>query len=174
MLARQLPAHTHGECGGQRAGERPTPRRHREEVTNPWNNTAADPTIVTALGQAVTLTPPSLTFAAQAVGTFSPAQSATLNNTGGATLKISSIGVSGDFNQGYNCGSTLAPGASCTLRVIFTPTSTGTRSGSVTIADNAPGSPHILPLSGTGSGTGSIILQLSPSSLSFGSVAVGT
>jgi len=44
----------------------------------------------------------------------------------------------------------------------------------VTIVDNAPGSPHKLPLSGTGSGTGSIILQLSPPSLSFGSVPVGT
>ena len=108
------------------------------------------------------------------MGTFSPAQQATLKNMGGATLKITSIGASGDFYDGYNCGSTLAPGASCTLRVTFTPTSGGTRSGTVTIADNAPGSPHKLPLSGTGSGTGSIILQLSPASLSFGSVAVGT
>jgi len=108
------------------------------------------------------------------VGTFGPAQLATLRNVGGAALKISSIGVSGDFYDGNNCGSTLAPGASCTLRVTFTPTSGGTRSGTVTIADNAPGSPHKLPLSGTGAGTGSIKLQLSPASLTFGSVAVGT
>jgi hypothetical protein len=44
----------------------------------------------------------------------------------------------------------------------------------VTIFDNASGSPHKLPLSGTGSATGSIILKLSPPSLTFGSVALGT
>ena len=98
----------------------------------------------------------------------------TLKNIGGATLNIRSIGPSGDFYEGNNCPSSLLPGASCTLRVIFTPTSPGTKSGAVTIADNAPGSPHKLPLSGTGSGTGSISLTLTPASLSFDSVAVGT
>jgi hypothetical protein len=129
---------------------------------------------VTGTGPAVTLRPASLNFVAQAVGTFSPAHLATLKNTGGGTLKITSIGRSGDFYEGNKCPSTLLPGASCTLSVKFTPTSGGTRLGAVTIADNAPGSPHQLPLSGTGSGTGSIILQLSPSRLSFGSVAVGS
>jgi hypothetical protein len=124
-------------------------------------------------GPVVSLTPSSLTFAAQMVGTFSPAQSATLKNTGGTALKIISIGRSGDFYEGNNCPATLAAGSSCTVRVTFTPSSAGPRPGAVTIADNAPGSPHKLPLSGTGSGTGSIVLMLSPASLSFGSVAVG-
>jgi hypothetical protein len=124
-------------------------------------------------GPAVSLIPTSLTFAAQTVGTSSPTQLATLKNTGGATLKIISIGRSGDFYEGNNCPTSLVAGSSCTVRVTFTPTSAGPRSGAVTIADNAPGSPHKLPLSGTGSGTGSIVLMLSPASLSFGSVAVG-
>jgi hypothetical protein len=127
----------------------------------------------TASGGVVSLTPTSLTFAAQPVGTFSPAQFATLKNTGGSALKITGIGRSGDFYEGNNCPATLAPGASCTIRVTFTPTSAGTRLGAVTIFDNAPGSPHKLPLSGTGSGTGSIVLKLSPPSLTFGSLAVG-
>jgi hypothetical protein len=122
----------------------------------------------------VSLTPTSLTFGAQAMGTFSPAQLVTLKNTGGAALKIISIGRSGDFYEGNNCPTSLGPGASCTLRVIFTPTSPGTKSSAVTIADNATGTPHKLRLSGTGSGTGSIFLKLSRASLSFGSVAVGT
>jgi hypothetical protein len=125
------------------------------------------------LGGAVTLTPTSLSFAAQPVGTFSPAQLATLKNTGGGALTIISIGRSGDFYEGNNCPATLPAGASCTLRVTFTPTSPGTKSSAVTIADNASGSPHKLHLSGTGSGTGSIVLHLSPASLSFGNVAVG-
>jgi hypothetical protein len=128
-----------------------------------------------SLGQLeVILIPTTLTFAAQPVGTFSPAQLATLKNRGVGTLKIASIGRSGDFYEGNNCLSTLLPGAFCTLRVTYTPTSRATRLGAVTIFGNAAGSTLKLPLSGTASGTGSIILQLSPSSLSFGSVPVGT
>jgi YVTN family beta-propeller protein len=124
-------------------------------------------------GPALTLTPASLTFPAQPVGSFSPAQFATLTNTGATLLKITSIGPSGDFYEGNNCPGTLVSGASCKLSVKFTPTSAGVKSGAVTIWDNAPGSPHKLTLSGSGSG-GRIMLQLSPSSLSFGSVTIGT
>jgi hypothetical protein len=124
-------------------------------------------------GPVVSLTPTSLTFPALPVGTFSLSKSATLKNTGSGALSIVSIGRSGDFYEGNNCPTTLAASASCTIRVIFTPTSPGTKSSAVTIADNAPGSPHQLRLSGTGSGTGSIALKLSPASLSFGSIAVG-
>jgi hypothetical protein len=89
-------------------------------------------------------------------------------------LKIISIGRSGDFYEGNNCPNTLLPGASCMLSVTFTPTSPGARVAAVTIFDNASGTPHKLPLSGTGSGTGSIVLKLSPASLSFGTVPVGS
>ncbi len=99
----------------------------------------------------VTLTPASLTFASQAVGTTSPAQPATLKNTGSGPLSITSIAVSGDFAQTNNCGSKVNPGASCTLNVTFKPTATGTRSGALTINDDAAGSPHKVLLTGTGS-----------------------
>ena len=115
----------------------------------------------------------SFTFPAQAVGTTSAAHVATLKNTGGTTLKIAGISRSGDFYQGNDCPSTLPAGASCRVTVWFTPTSAGTRSGTVTICDNAPGSPHKLALSGAATGTGSISLTLSPASLSFGSLVVG-
>ncbi len=122
---------------------------------------------------AVSLTPASFTFPAQAVGTTSAAHVATLKNTGGTALKINGISRSGDFYQGNDCPSTLPSGASCKVTVWFTPTSAGTRSGTVTICDNAPGSPHKLALSGAATGTGSISLTLSPASLSFGSLVVG-
>jgi hypothetical protein len=126
-------------------------------------------------GPVVTLTPMSLTFASQPVGTTSPTQQATLTNTGGAALNMSSIGGFGDFALSDNCPGTLAAGASCTLNVAFTPTAApGNRRSSVVITDNAPASPQKLPLSGTATGTGSIILTLSPPSLTFGSVAVGS
>jgi FG-GAP-like repeat/HYDIN/CFA65/VesB-like, Ig-like domain/Abnormal spindle-like microcephaly-assoc'd, ASPM-SPD-2-Hydin/FG-GAP repeat len=125
-------------------------------------------------GSAVTFTPSSLTFAPQPVGTFSQSQPVTLTNTGGETLTFSSINwATGDFYQSNNCRHTLAPQASCTLSVMFTPTAAGTRSGGVSVWDNAVGSPQGLPLTGTGSGTGRINLTLSPATLDFGSVTVG-
>jgi hypothetical protein len=108
-------------------------------------------------GPAVTLTPAGLTFASQTVGTTSAAQTSTLQNTGMAPLTISNVGVAGtnatDFAQTNNCStspSTLAAGASCTISVTFTPGASGARSGTVTITDNASGSPHVLNLTGTG------------------------
>ena len=125
-------------------------------------------------GPAVSFSPPSLTFAPQPVGTFSSPLEATLTNTGRAALHVTNVTRSGDFYLTCNCLGTLQPGAFCTMHVTFTPTSAGTRLGHVFVKDNAPGSPQKLPLSGTGSGTGSIILTLSPPSLSFGSVMVGS
>jgi hypothetical protein len=44
----------------------------------------------------------------------------------------------------------VAASANCQINVTFTPTAIGTRTGSVTITDNAAGSPHNVSLSGTG------------------------
>jgi hypothetical protein len=125
-------------------------------------------------GPALTLTPASLTFPPQAIGTTSSALQATMTNTGGAPLTFTSIGRPGDFYGSHQCPLTLQPGASCTITVTMTPTAAGPRKGNVVITDNAPDSPQRLLLTGTGSGTGSIILSLSPSSLDFGSVTMGS
>jgi len=115
---------------------------------------------------AVSLTPSSLTFSSQAVGTTSAAQTVTLKNSGTAALTINTIGMSGtnagDFAQINTCPispSTLAAGASCSISVTFTPTATGTRSASLSITDNASGSPHTVALSGTGSSTSNVIFS---------------
>jgi hypothetical protein len=124
---------------------------------------------------AVTFTPSSLTFAAQPVGTFSQNQAVTLTNTGSEPLTFSTVNwATGDFYQSSNCPHSLSPQASCTLSVMFTPTVPGSKSGAVNVSDNAAGSPQKLPLTGTASGPGKIILGLSPATLDFGSVAVGT
>jgi len=98
----------------------------------------------------VRLFPPSLTFPAQAVGTSSSAQSVTLSNTGSAALTITSIAASGDSSQTNTCGSSVAANANCTLSVTFNPTAAGSRTGAVTIADDAVGSPQTVALTGTG------------------------
>jgi hypothetical protein len=123
------------------------------------------------------LSPSSLTFASQAVGATSAAQTITLSNTGNAALTLTSIALTGmnpgDFAQTNTCGSSVAAGTNCTISVTFKPTASGTRSAVVTLTDNATGSPQTVGLSGTGTTTGATA-NLSPSSLSFGNEPVLT
>ncbi len=71
---------------------------------------------------AAKLTPLSLTFSAQAVGTQSPAQIITIKNTAEQSLTILNIiSASLDFPQTNNCPASLAPGASCAISVTFHP-----------------------------------------------------
>jgi hypothetical protein len=123
--------------------------------------TSAAVNVVVATPQpaAVTLSPASLTFAAQPVGTTSAAQSLTLTDSGQSTLNLTSIVVSGPFAETNTCGTSVAPTASCQISVTYSPTSAQNDSGAITITDNATGSPHTVALSGTGSA-----LNLSPSS----------
>jgi hypothetical protein len=110
-----------------------------------------------------------LTYTTQLVGTTSAAQKVTLSNKGTAELLISSIAATGDFKETNTCASGIQPGGSCTISVTFTPTAGGTRTGSVTIKDDGGSGTQTISLTGTGT-----VVQLSPTSLSFGSVKVGT
>lgn len=106
----------------------------------------------TGNGPGLSLSPTSLSFPAALVGTTGGgSQSVFLANFGNATLTITSITASGDFAVTNNpCPSSLDAGNSCQFNVIFKPTAGGTRTGSLTVVDNAYGSPHSIPLTGTG------------------------
>ncbi len=65
----------------------------------------------------------------------------------------------------------MAAGATCNYVIKATPQSAGALTASLTLNDNAAGSPHQLPLTVTG-GTGAVTFN--PSSLAFGVVAPGT
>jgi hypothetical protein len=116
------------------------------------------PSLVTLKGtgtlSAPTFTPKSLTYVSQTVGTTSAARTVTVTNPNapsGGTINISSITISGDYSISSNtCGSTLAGGATCTIGVQFTPTATGTRTGAVSIVDDAATGTQTIGLSGTG------------------------
>jgi hypothetical protein len=97
--------------------------------------------------------PSSLTFAGQAPNTTSAAQTVTLSNTGTAAASSASVAVTGDFAQTNTCGTSIAAGASCTVSLTFRPTTSGTRTGSLTVTSSAVNSPTSVALSGTGSGT---------------------
>ena len=101
-------------------------------------------------GPNATLSPTSLSFSNQSVGTTSPTQPVTLSNYGTATLSITSIFTSTNFGQTNTCNSTLAPGANCNINVTFAPSQTGNLTGTLSVADNAPGSPQAVTISGTG------------------------
>jgi hypothetical protein len=91
-----------------------------------------------------------LTFPGQNIGSTSAAQTVTINNNGAALLSLSGIATTGEFGQtATGCGA-IAAGASCAINVTFAPAAAGLRTGSLTFASNAAGSPHIVALSGTG------------------------
>jgi len=102
----------------------------------------------------VTLSSSSLTFTAQNVQTTSAAQTVTLTNSGKAPLSITGITVTGDFAQTNTCGTSVAAGGGCSIAVTFTPAAAGQHTGSISITDNATGSPHTISLTGTGQAAG--------------------
>jgi len=111
-------------------------------------------------GPAVGLSPTTLKWGKIAVGSTGAAKKVVLTNIGNETLNIATIGTSGDFalatviqtKKVMPCvnGGSLAPGATCEVKVTFTPTQTGTRTGDLSFTDNAPGSPQQVSLTGTG------------------------
>lgn len=119
----------------------------------------------------VTPSPLTLSFAAQSVGTTSASKAVTLKNTSSASVSITSIAATGNFAiASKTCGSSLAASATCKVNVTFTPSVNGTLTGSLAISDSAPDSPQTVSLSGTGN----LPLTISPATLAFGTVAVGT
>jgi hypothetical protein len=122
----------------------------------------------------VALSPTSLTFSSQAVGTTSAAQTITLKNGTTSAVSIKGAGVSGDFKiSSFACPTSLAAGASCNTSITFTPTANGTRTGTFTIGVSTGN--QTAALTGTGgTSTTSGSVTLSPSSLSFASTNVGS
>lgn len=103
------------------------------------------------------LSPNSLSFLSQTKSTTSAAQSVTLTNIGTTPLNINGITISGDFVETNTCGTTVTVGATCEISVSFTPTSSGARMGTLSVASNATGSPHSIILSGIGTVPGAAI-----------------
>jgi hypothetical protein len=99
----------------------------------------------------VKFTPASLAFDPQALGSPKTVKAVVLSNSGSAPLNIAAISAPGDFTQTSDCPPALAPGAQCVISVAFQPLVPGARSSTLTVTDNAPGSPHIVNLSGRAS-----------------------
>jgi phospholipase C len=110
------------------------------------------PQIVSLVGNgtAVSLKPTAIPFGNQAVGTHSVAKNVLLTNAGSSTLVLGDMVSTGDFSQSSNCPSSLLAGTSCTIKIVFTPSTTGARPGKISIDDSDGTSPQSIQLSGTG------------------------
>jgi hypothetical protein len=102
----------------------------------------------------ISFNPTSVSFGTQTVGKKSAGQKITVTNTGTGTLTLTSVTLTGanpgDFSLTDGCGTSLSAGKTCTVTAFFDPTLTGLRSADVTFADNAPGGPQEVALTGTG------------------------
>jgi hypothetical protein len=105
-------------------------------------------------GTYIQLTPTSLNFGNQPVGTRSLAKTITLTNKGNSTVTITGISITGtdarDFAETNTCGKSVASGASCFIKVTFKPLVKGKRTADVSVYDNGGGSPQQAMLNGTG------------------------
>jgi hypothetical protein len=143
------------------------------------DNAAGNPQVVTVTGTGITsavgsltLTPGTLNFPAETVGSTSPAQVVHLANTGKSSIALSTISVTSDFTETNTCGSlpnVLNVGDGCDVSITFTPTATGNRTGTLVVTSNAAGSKQ----SATLIGTGNAVFSLSASSRST-ALQIGT
>lgn len=109
---------------------------------------------VTVPPPVMSVSPVSLSFGSQNVGTTSSAQALTITNTSHSPMRIVAMSAMGDFAETDNCmsSSPLAVSGSCTVNVTFTPVAVGSRQGSVNIANGTNSIPATVSLTGTAIG----------------------
>jgi hypothetical protein len=126
----------------------------------------------TPAAPAVTLGTTSLSFGLTGIGGTNASPPLTLTNSGLAPLKLTGVSITGtnasSFSVTNTCGTSVATGASCTFTVTFKPMASGPLSAAVSFADNAPGSPQTVAISGTGTAA-----SLSAIGLFFAPTTVG-
>jgi hypothetical protein len=139
-----------------------------------FSGTAVAPTRI------LQVTPSNVNFNVEVVGTtdLNNESSITFSNIGNSPVTFGSATTNNaNFTVvSNNCTQSLYAPGSCSITVAFTPLATsspGTVTGVLTVVDNATGSPHKVPLSGTAISVAQQ-LGLSQTSVSFGSYAVGT
>ncbi len=125
----------------------------------------------TATPSPLTLSPVALDFGTVQLGATTTL-ALQITNTSTTPATFNSIATTGDYTATGDCpiNNTLASHTTCTEQITFTPTQTGTRADTVAIATSLSTLPINVPLSGTGIQSH---LQITPSALSFGSIAIG-
>ena len=102
--------------------------------------------------QAVSLTPQTVSFGGQPIGTTSPPQTVTLHNVGSAPLLIRGVFAVpvGQFSETNSCNDIVGGGENCAITITFTARRAGLATGAVEIIDNAVPAAQQIRLTGTG------------------------
>jgi hypothetical protein len=140
--------------------------------------TGAPPAVATLSGtgtqQAALVLPGAIDFGAILRGSVpGVSQAVELRNTGNATLTFST-GITGPFALSGDCGSSLAPGAACTLTITFAPSTVGDFAGSLDIVSNAPGGSGSIPITARVQAQPRADLRVDASEMGFGDRMIGT
>jgi hypothetical protein len=169
-------------CGSTLAGQTacslsiaftPTASGTRSGVLTVTNSVGTQTAQLSGTGDAPatdTLSPLSLTFAQQAIGTTSAAQQLTLTNTGDVALTLIKVSLgAGDFTATNSCGASLNPHSTCAISIAFVPTAIGIGTATLTVTDQFRTQTVTL----TGTGVAPPGVSLSPTYLSFPATGVG-
>ncbi len=142
-------------------------------TSEPWWYTqmAKLPPMSTCAGAPVTLSNELLNFGDVQVGVKSAPLIETITNNQTTALNITGISAGGSYTQTNTCQQAVPPNGTCTVSVYFTPATTGTITGTLTITDGAANSPQTASLTGIGA---SSAVSISPSSLTFSSQVLNT
>jgi hypothetical protein len=102
-----------------------------------------------------TVSPISITYPSQKVGTASSAHRVTLKNNLSTALTIQPTTFTGADPSDFvvattTCGVSLAAKSSCTIGVVFKPAATGPRAATLNVTDSASSSPQTVSLTGIG------------------------
>jgi hypothetical protein len=131
-----------------------------------------------AVGPVVSFNPASpLNLGSLSVGSTGVPQNVRLTNTGTSPLNITTLTTGGtnpgDFVFSNNCSAgAIVTGGSCIISATFRPTAAGARSATISVADDATGTPQIYTFNGTGT-VGPAVTFSPASPLNLGSVGVG-
>ncbi len=129
-------------------------------------------------GPGLVIAPPSVSFPSQILGISSSTQPVLLVSAGTAPVSMAGITLTGtnaaDYSATNMCATNLDVNANCEIDLTFTPSTIGASTATLQIADNTPGSPHIIPLAGLGQAAPVPTGSVSPSSLTFVAQTVGT
>jgi hypothetical protein len=117
------------------------------------------------------ISPASLSFSNQDVGSPSAPQPVTFTNKSPLVLSVSNVSISSGWTESNNCMPSIAANSACTISVTFEPTVYGPQTGALTLTDYASNSPQTVTLSGTGLAP---VVNLSSTSLTFSAQTVST
>jgi uncharacterized delta-60 repeat protein len=106
-------------------------------------------------GQSISLSPAALNFGIIRVGVTSASQSITVSNVGPSTVTFTGFALAGTAPGDYlitanTCAASIAPAASCSVRIAFKPTTSGTRNAKLNVNNNGGASPAVATLTGSG------------------------